>query len=746
MIQRVSAPVRKAQQASPASSQPSPSPGQEPLLRRKFACGGGVGSSDDGGEYRPKQLQRKRAASSWPRSHHSLAPPIVHEVLHTPGRPLDSGVRAFMEPRFDYDFSRVRVHAGPLAAESAEAVGAQAYTVGQDVVFNDGKYTPSTTEGKKLLAHELSHVVQQAGASSGRELKIGSENDASEREAEKTADHVVNRGANDSPLRAMAPAPVRLARQNQDPADAGVPADGGNSSSTELTDDDAAKCTPLYLQKLCIYIVGGFNGDRSGVPDDQEWANLNKGCRDESGYDGPDVQLSDNEKNMLKNPTCKRGSPKERADKARNDRIADALQRSSKYGNFGEDVVKVLKDPIFQASVAVAIGGYLLLWVVPEPVVTKLAAALTTIAVLSAGAFSISTIYNLAKAWTDLETEAGSATSDDQIEAAAKKFGERITQTEANLLVYLGTLLISSALPTPKGLPPSEPALSNAKGSLSQAPEGGVVIRGPWGRGRAVSTTGELSPPAIQGNNALKIEAEPLPEIEPQPVPANDNVVPLPKPQPAPTPGNQPTPTPVAPVVPNPNTPDKKPKPPFVLYLPQVKAPHLTTYRHWLSTLQSDPNYDRGNPHQDRIWHDTLSTDGSDPIPPSVYERGHQLGLTGEAGEKLIRVPDWTRTSSVEMEVDHIVELQVTPMAMRAEFNSIFNMELLDQPSNGSSGPRLDSNIKKERAKQEAADPTLVGKIIKFDAVQMDDDGGTGERWTLDEIKAGKQLDAYKKT
>jgi hypothetical protein len=91
-------------------------------------------------------------------------PPVVSEVLSSAGRPLDAGTRAFMEPRFGHDFSRVRVHAGARAAESARAVGAAAYTVGERVVFGAGRYAPETEAGGRLLAHELAHVVQQGGA------------------------------------------------------------------------------------------------------------------------------------------------------------------------------------------------------------------------------------------------------------------------------------------------------------------------------------------------------------------------------------------------------------------------------------------------------------------------------------------------------------------------------------------------------------------------------------------------------
>ncbi|MCJ7615619.1 MAG: DUF4157 domain-containing protein [Desulfobacterales bacterium] len=77
------------------------------------------------------------------------------------GQPLSENSRAFYEPRLGHDFSHVRVHTDTQAAKLAESVNAQAFTVGKDVVFSAGHYAPEKTEGKKLLAHELTHVVQQ---------------------------------------------------------------------------------------------------------------------------------------------------------------------------------------------------------------------------------------------------------------------------------------------------------------------------------------------------------------------------------------------------------------------------------------------------------------------------------------------------------------------------------------------------------------------------------------------------------
>lgn len=98
-----------------------------------------------------------------------VAPAVDSDVegdinnLRDGGQPLPEPVRNYFEPRFGYDFSQVRVHTDSRAADTAQAVNAKAFTFGQDVVFNSGQYAPEHEEGKKLIAHELTHVVQQNG-------------------------------------------------------------------------------------------------------------------------------------------------------------------------------------------------------------------------------------------------------------------------------------------------------------------------------------------------------------------------------------------------------------------------------------------------------------------------------------------------------------------------------------------------------------------------------------------------------
>ncbi len=89
-------------------------------------------------------------------------PSIVQKVISSTGQPLDHTTKAFMESRFGYDFGHVRIHASPQAGEAATAVNARAFTVGSMVVFDHGEYSPTSVEGRRLLAHELAHVVQQS--------------------------------------------------------------------------------------------------------------------------------------------------------------------------------------------------------------------------------------------------------------------------------------------------------------------------------------------------------------------------------------------------------------------------------------------------------------------------------------------------------------------------------------------------------------------------------------------------------
>lgn len=180
------------------------------------------------------------------------APPIVHEVLRSPGQPLDTSTRSFMEPRFGYDFSAVRVHTDARAAESARAVGAQAYTCGKRLVFDSGQYAPHTLDGRELLAHELAHAVQQrndAQTTSG--VRIVETQDVSERDADAIARQVLD-GTPPSKSLTM---PTSLSRKDKD----------RKKDNVEHKESKKVTCTPpknvtlggSELLDLSDYLTGG---------------------------------------------------------------------------------------------------------------------------------------------------------------------------------------------------------------------------------------------------------------------------------------------------------------------------------------------------------------------------------------------------------------------------------------------------------------------------------------------------------
>ena len=122
----------------------------------------------------------------------------VHDVLGGGGgSPLDAGVRGEMEGRFGQDFSDVRVHTDKQASDSAESVGANAYTVGNDVVFRSGQFDASSPTGQRTLAHELTHVVQQRsgpvdGSPAPGGINLSSPSDRFEQAADRNADAVMS--------------------------------------------------------------------------------------------------------------------------------------------------------------------------------------------------------------------------------------------------------------------------------------------------------------------------------------------------------------------------------------------------------------------------------------------------------------------------------------------------------------------------------------------------------------------------
>jgi hypothetical protein len=170
----------------PATDAAAPMPRRSGILRRQCACG----THTTGGATCGK-------CAGAPARADTSVPPAVNQVLAGPGHPLDGDTRAFMQQRFDHDFSHVRIHAGGRAAQSAASADALAYTVGSHVVFGAGSYAPQSGPGQRLLAHELAHVVQNdrhPGAGAIAAKAVSGNSDASEIEADAAAERISKPG------------------------------------------------------------------------------------------------------------------------------------------------------------------------------------------------------------------------------------------------------------------------------------------------------------------------------------------------------------------------------------------------------------------------------------------------------------------------------------------------------------------------------------------------------------------------
>lgn len=224
-------------------------PARTNLLQRKCSCNVNPGTHKEYTECHLKPLTVQPSTSK--RGGHSAVLQVVNEVLNAPGQPLDSLTRASMESRFGHDFSRVRVHANAKAAESTQALSAQAYTVGHDIVFGAAMYAPETREGERLMIHELTHVMQQGDATyhPADRLTISPSNDPAEQQANQVSDALIK----GHPVTIAQHLATRIARQELNSET--VPTPAGTAPSTR----PVFFCSkPIALgQRHAFFRVGG---------------------------------------------------------------------------------------------------------------------------------------------------------------------------------------------------------------------------------------------------------------------------------------------------------------------------------------------------------------------------------------------------------------------------------------------------------------------------------------------------------
>lgn len=211
------------------------------------ACGGSCPRCQ------PTSLQRAEATES-DQAVEPLDTSTAVQTAQRSGQSLPKALRSYFEPRFGQDFSQVRLHTDGQAAQAAQGIQAKAYTTGENIVFGAGQYAPDTEGGKRLLAHELTHVIQQNGRSTDpladpqeeatlqRKTTIGTPGDALEQEADQVADQIM-RMAKPEAISAAGPA---IQREPSAATPSTTPtADGKDPAKTEAKPnpklEDAAK-------------------------------------------------------------------------------------------------------------------------------------------------------------------------------------------------------------------------------------------------------------------------------------------------------------------------------------------------------------------------------------------------------------------------------------------------------------------------------------------------------------------------
>ena len=242
-----------------------PSPKGSTLLR-KCACGGNKQSDD---EKRKSALLQRKGQRPITAAEEEGVPAVVDTALRSGGEALPEAVRSHFEASFGHDFSRVKIHTDGVAAQSARSVGARAFTVGSDIVFNSNEFQPHSPAGRHLLAHELTHVVQQSALPTRRgALRIGAPDSRFEREA----DQVANRISSAPAIRASA--------------------ESGRANPLPRTSIGGISAAPATIQRVgeCAGKVGSnCNGVRcttvTGRRGMCQWGGITYGCncRDQSG-------------------------------------------------------------------------------------------------------------------------------------------------------------------------------------------------------------------------------------------------------------------------------------------------------------------------------------------------------------------------------------------------------------------------------------------------------------------------------
>lgn len=637
-----------------------------------------------------EKIQRKPlAASITPlvqRSESSAATPEVTpqiaaniNALGGSGQPLSESSRAFFESRFGVGFSEVRIHTSPQAKETARRTNARAFTFGPNIVFGSGQFDPGRMSGKKLLAHELTHVVQQQGTQFA--------SSASTENLSMQTKHFPY---------------YRLDFHDL------------NSGSQILQRDDIACPSLVDLSSIPIekWSLNYEHALRANNDNRKAYAIHRCRCYGECGH----LLTADEVHDLIANG-------KRYVDEAKST-LSPADQNALAAGstaNAAAYAVAIERLTVALSTTAGVSATSVLLAIPPAALI-----ALFIVAFKNLWAFG--TFVN------ELE-DLGYVVL---IGVGGSPLGECIYRCHtASQSRWRRDELIRELERVPLA-PIRSPHEIDIDRMLAEWAAGQNQTPSPVPPPRPTPPLRPTPPPR---------PSPPVPTPAPRPVPP----VPAPRPAPpvpAPRPRTDPDLLPHGPPVipPSPTTaprdPDAErrrrcPNLPIILYLPRAKAQDFDAYEKLIGQLEHVPNRPRDT-NQLTSWR--ALTPGR--IPPRVWERAQTLGLTRDQ----VVIPFWSQRAVYDrpMQVDHDIEMQVTPIGREGEFDTPVHHRLMDAHSNLGAGPELEANIKKMREALASCtgDQGWMRYRIRFEKVASATSNNPGI-WTRDELIGGKHLDAY---
>lgn len=680
------------------------------------------------------------------------ASPEREQLPSGAGKPLESTARERLEQSYDTDLSDVRVHDDAAAHDFVSSRGAEAVTISHDIFLRRDAASRPTYE--HLLAHETAHVVQQRSGTPSRIESVG-EYVRLERDADASAAHAVAGGT-------ASPSPGGIGEQAQEQ----------QPSQEAVVRASAARSLALAVHMVTPELRDALAGDpavydptlRVLIKRDADWITdwiL-------------ELHVDDEEEETIVR-TIRRWALTPKLDGGNYlDDLLDAIRgyryqfdygvSESAWGNMLDKLYSELEDERYTEFLFLVDtyseryrgyrgrGGFgrwggIQTAVMPAYLRDQISelngrlAGRMTVPMTAEEIAEINSLYAQLRSRTWGLIDMPDITVAPQEGQQAGVLAAPVIGIAAILYALLLAIMISIAIGLIIAI------LLKIRQALDKADAE------PWR---------PVTPPWQPAPRPAPPPGQPAPQ--PQPVPAPR---PTPQPEPVPTPRPAPRPDLARPPAPGPQrTPDPAPRPrwwekfdPFpiprsdeeerrrrqrvevILRLPSVKAIHLSYYRGLLGRLVHDILYTREVDAQAGEWDRGMNPRSPEGMYQEVYDRGVRMGLR----ESRIFRPNWSRNDRwINMQVDHVVELQVVPPGeVDGIWDTFINYELLDQSSNSQSGSQLRANIVAERQRLAAltGDPGWLSRPLRFTRVEADSGPG-GQRWLAEQIRGGQHLDA----